>query len=439
MANSTQMEQEIRNVFKTELNTELDIDLSQQCRQAVEASQKIKNIQLKGVKDVSISQKNFVENRCVLNSILNLEMLDSLKADVKDELLSKVEQKSAIIPSVNASSTRQKVETIIENKIGLEAKLNLAKKCLQDLTANQSIENVKIKDSLNIDLTQDAVNYNKCFMDGAVEMTKGTDIDIKKETKTEAETKQTGFLASLAGSLGGLFAMPLMSLISPVVICVMLSVSSIGMSFLNEDSNSNSKKKEGAPTGLEEFVKEKPSLDPKQGADEAAKKEPGAVEQILGESSNPESPAENVQSWVGIAKSASEGIKSVTEGVKSASEGLRKAFGSRKGTNTKVGGKRQSGGGMLEQFQLFLSPQYRIYVIIIIVAFLLIVFFGKHNESSQEIRQLERMANTPVSRFGQGGNYNFVPTNVRRHTHNQHNQHNQHKKKPYPMYDPMYF
>lgn len=401
MANSSQMEQEIRNVFKTKLNTELDIDLSQQCMQAAEASQSIKNIQLKGVKDVSLNQKNFVENRCVLNSILNLDMMDQLSADVQSELLSKLEQKSPIIPSINASSQRQKVENIIETEIGLQAKLDLSKKCLQQLTANQSIENIKIKDSLNIDLTQDAVNYNKCFMDGAVDITKGTDIDLKTDTKAKTDTKQTG---GLAGLLGGLLSMPLMSLIAPVVICVLLSSASLAMGAL-------------APKGSK---KEEPKPD-----------EDADVEKAAEELTSGTNAATNAASAVKTGEKLADS-KTGRKIIQGASEALKKAFGSRKGT------KQQGGGGLLGQVGLLLSPQYRIFIVILLVAFVLMAMFGKHQSTSPEIKQLEKMANTPVSRLGTGGNYNFHPAHYHGYPSECHT-HTQHKKKPYPVYDPMYF
>lgn len=219
MANASEMEQEVRNVFKTHLQTDLDIDLSQQCIQAVDASQIMKNIKLKGVKDINFNQRSYVENQCVLNAILNLDIFDELTATVKDQLKSTLEQKGGL--SVNVSDTTQKIETIVDTKVGLDARINMAKKCLQDLTANQSIENIQIKDSMNINLTQDSVNYNKCMMESAAALTKGTDIDLEKELEATAETSQAGWdpIASIAGALAFVGMIPSILSAAGCMIC----------------------------------------------------------------------------------------------------------------------------------------------------------------------------------------------------------------------------
>lgn len=390
MVNATSMEQEIRNVFKTELNTDLDIDLTQQCKQAVEASQAMENIQLKGVKGVNLNQKNFVENRCVLNSILNLDLIDKLSANVKDQLLSQVEQKSAIIPSANTSNTRQKAETIIENKVGLDAKVNLAKKCLQDLTANQSIKNIKVTDSMDINLTQDAVNYNKCIMDGAIEIAKGTGIDITKETETKAETKQTGFLASIGGLIGGFLGGPIISGISGLVICIVISVmvALIGNMGGKKNVASESEQGEGATAPPLE------SLTQEAKAPSTSSKTTPAKQNIF-------------EQGLGLAQRVGEGVK----------------------TFQKVLGK--TGGGKGDIVFFFLRPDVRIYVLIFLVFVLAMILFGKQNFTSKEIQYIEHMNDTSSNTSSN------TPSKIEKHA--PYNTGYKRKKLPYPKYDPMYF
>lgn len=391
MANASQMQQEITNIFKTELKTNFDIDMSQQCQQAVNASQSMQNIQLSGVKDVSFNQKNFVESRCVLNSILNLDLVDKLSANVKEDLLAKLEQKGGLGPGVNTSSSSQKATTIIENKVGLDAKLNVAKKCLQNLTADQSIKNIQIKDSLNVNLTQDAVNYNTCLMDGSVQVAKENGIDISKETKTDADIKQTGIFGDLAGALGGMLSMPIISSFGGVMVCCLVVVVSMTMSSFAKGSG---EQKSDAPK-------------PPPRDDEGNIPDAPPPPRDDGDVTDPEK--ETI-------------LSNVTDAA--TDKGLD-WFKTRLGKWVARGAGKGGAKGWLSSL---LDPRIRVFIVFFLIVILIFILFGKQNNTSPEIQQLEQMsgriANNRVSGRTSGRITNQGTSRV---------------KHPYPVYDPMMF
>jgi hypothetical protein len=222
MANASKIEQEVKNVYKNELGVNLDIDLSQVCAQSTDARQMMKNIKIKGVVDAEFSQLNKVNNLCALKAILDQEMFNQLSAKSQADLFQKLQQEGGL--SVNVSDQSSKVINEIENKVNLEAAINMSKKCLTETLQTQEMSNISVADSKNIKFGQMNSGFNQCITDSAVKIATDSKVDLASVAKMKAEVKQKGF--DPLGFLGGLLGLGLLPLLSPLIIssCVVIGI-----------------------------------------------------------------------------------------------------------------------------------------------------------------------------------------------------------------------
>lgn len=226
MANASSTTQKIKTYMKNELNVDFDIDASTTCKMASDTGQLMKNIQITGGKNITLSQLSKLQNLCYAQQVLNSEQFNQLSAKAQDDIANTAKQEGGL--SVNVNNTTQDIEKKVENKFDLKTKLNMRKDCFNKVKAPQSMTNIAIQDSLNIDLTQQSDIYNKCMFDSA------TALGIKQATDAEAGTKaasvvtQKGFdpLGALTSLLGLGASGMVVSMVAPLIICII----SIGLS-----------------------------------------------------------------------------------------------------------------------------------------------------------------------------------------------------------------
>lgn len=226
MANASSTTQKLKTYMKNELNVDFDIDASTTCKMASDTGQLMKNIQITGGKNITLSQLSKLQNLCYAQQVLNSEQFNQLSAKAQDDIANTAKQEGGL--SVNVNNTTQDIEKKVENKFDLKTKLNMRKDCFNKVKAPQSMTNIAIQDSLNIDLTQQSDIYNKCMFDSA------TALGIKQATDAEAGTKaasvvtQKGFdpLGALTSLLGLGASGMVVSMVAPLIICII----SIGLS-----------------------------------------------------------------------------------------------------------------------------------------------------------------------------------------------------------------
>lgn len=240
MANASSTTQKLKTYMKNELNVDFDIDASTTCKMANDASQTMKNINIQGGKNITLSQLSKLQNLCYAQQVLNNEQFNQLSAKAQDDIQNTAKQEGGL--SVNVNDTTQDIEKKVENKFDLKTKLNMRKDCFNKVKAPQSMTDINIQDSLNIDLTQQSDIYNKCMFDTAasIGVTQATAADTS--TKSQSTLDQKGFdpIGSLL-SLGASGA--LLSLGGPLLILIISSGLSIAMSAMGG--------KKGDTTGVE--------------------------------------------------------------------------------------------------------------------------------------------------------------------------------------------
>ena len=226
MANASSTTQKLKTYMKNELNVDFDIDASTTCKMASDTGQLMKNIQITGGKNITLSQLSKLQNLCYAQQVLNSEQFNQLSAKAQDDIANTAKQEGGL--SVNVNNTTQDIEKKVENKFDLKTKLNMRKDCFNKVKAPQSMTNIAIQDSLNIDLTQQSDIYNKCMFDSAAAL------GVKQTTEAEAGTKATsvvtqkGFdpLGALTSLLGLGASGMVVSMVAPLIICII----SIGLS-----------------------------------------------------------------------------------------------------------------------------------------------------------------------------------------------------------------
>ena len=228
MANSSSTKQKLESSIKNQLGLEFDIDQSTSCNMAADAGQTMENITISGSRDVQLKQISELENLCYSTSIAKLDVFNELTAAAQNDIMKSLEQEGGI--GLNLSNTTTDVLNTIENDVGVEAKIDMSKKCLSEVQAPQVMSGITIEDAMNIDLTQESANFNKCILDSATDVAQKQGIELDATTKVTEDVTQKGWdpIASLGGLVGNVGLVALAPAItSVVVVCLSIVASSV--------------------------------------------------------------------------------------------------------------------------------------------------------------------------------------------------------------------
>lgn len=238
-ANQSNTRQKLQNSIKNELGINFDVDQSTNCKMSNDQSQEMSNISISGSKNVELKQMADVQNLCYATSVANLDVFSQLAADTQDDIMQSLKQEGGI--GLNMSDTSIDVLNQIQNKINIGLKVKATKDCLTKVNAPQSMKNITIQDAMNINLSQESSNFNKCILDTASAMAQENGVDLTAKTKVQQEVTQKGFdpLASLTSLVGGAALLGLMPIIISVSIVVISSSVLGGGALASKGSGTN--------------------------------------------------------------------------------------------------------------------------------------------------------------------------------------------------------
>jgi DNA polymerase III alpha subunit (gram-positive type) len=217
MANVSDVKQLVQNTFTNDINTQFDINLSNNCLSSTDATQTMENLKLKGVSDVDITQRNKVQNLCAFKTMLDMNIIQNLSAQAQSNLLDKLNSTVGIGAAV--SSKNQDIINTVKNTVNTKAFVDASSKCMQQALQTQKISNVSIEDSKNIKLGQINEGINSCITNAAQQVGVSTESKTTTESKAESETTLKGFdpLAALGNIFAGLASFGLIGMLSPII------------------------------------------------------------------------------------------------------------------------------------------------------------------------------------------------------------------------------
>jgi len=219
-ANASSTRQKLHNAVKNELGIDFDVDQETRCKMSVDQSQLMENISIKGSKNVELKQLSDVQNTCYSTSVANLDIFSQLAADTQNDIMQSLQQEGGI--GINISDTSVDVLNEIDNKVNVGLKVKAAKDCLSQVQAPQVMAGIKIEDAMNINLSQESSNFNKCILDTVTEMAQTNGIELESTNKVKQEVTQKGW--DPIASLSGLVGTSLLLAFSPIVISVVIVV-----------------------------------------------------------------------------------------------------------------------------------------------------------------------------------------------------------------------
>ena len=227
MANVSDVKQLVQNNFTNDINTEFDINLSNNCLSSTDATQTIANLKIQGATDVDITQRNNVQNLCAFKTMLDMNIIQNLSAQAQSGLLDKLNSTVGIGAAV--SSKNQDIINNIKNSVNTKAFIDASSKCIQQSLQTQNIKNVTVQDSKNIKIGQINNGINSCISNAAQSVGVSTETKTTTESKAESESTLKGFdpLASLGNLFGGLAAFGILGALSPIIsicCCILLCV-----------------------------------------------------------------------------------------------------------------------------------------------------------------------------------------------------------------------
>lgn len=227
MANVSDVKQMVQNNFTNDINTEFDINLSNNCLSSTDATQTMQNLKLQGVSDVDIAQRNNVQNYCAFKTLLDMNIIQSMTAQAQSGLLDKLNSTVGIGAAV--SSKNQDIINNVKNTVNTKAFIDASSKCIQQSLQSQNIKNVSIQDSKNVKLGQINNGINSCIADAAQKVGVSSETKTTTESKAESESTLKGFdpLAALGNIFSGLATMGILGALSPVIsicCCILLCV-----------------------------------------------------------------------------------------------------------------------------------------------------------------------------------------------------------------------
>lgn len=226
MANASATKTKIETEIKNQIDQNFELDFSQNCDSAIDASQNISDIEIVGSRDVAINQVNQALSLCQAKQILDMELLTKLSAQTQQDIVKSLEQEGGI--GINVSETNSEMLNKVKNEVGIDAYIDLSQKCLQSVDASQNISNVRIEDAQNIDISQANQAFNKCLADNKASLASEHGLDFEAGQALDLQETQTGWdpIASISGVLAGLGMFALIPFIGCGVVCVLVSVAS---------------------------------------------------------------------------------------------------------------------------------------------------------------------------------------------------------------------
>lgn len=238
MANASSTSQKLQTSIKNELGVDFDVNAGNDCKMSADASQVMKNITIKGSKGVNISQLSTLQNMCYAKSVLDNQFFNKLSLQAQDDILSSAQQEPGFLPSLAVSQSTIDIQKQVESKMDLKSKIDMQKKCFAQLKAPQSMSDINIQDSLNIDLSQQSENYNKCIFDSAGTQITGQEQTTQTNTSSKSATTQKGTtLDSLVSALASGPIVLISSAIVPISIIIISSVLMMSMAPKGGDQN----------------------------------------------------------------------------------------------------------------------------------------------------------------------------------------------------------
>jgi hypothetical protein len=225
MANASATKTKIQTSIQNEIDQNFELDLSTQCDSYIDASQNLDGITIVGSRDVAINQMNEALSLCQAKAVLDMELFQKLSAQAKQDIVKSVEQEGGI--GINVSETNSEMLNEVKNKVGIDAYIDMSKKCLQEVDASQNISNVRIEDAQNIDISQSNKAFNKCLFDDKASISQKYDLDLDVGQKLDLKESQKGWdiIGSFFTGLGNL-------IIIPIAVCgLILILSCVGSSY----------------------------------------------------------------------------------------------------------------------------------------------------------------------------------------------------------------
>lgn len=217
-----------RQKLETSINNQTDInfsvDQSTNCDMAADASQTMEDIRISGSANIELKQVQDIQNLCYAQSVAKLGAFNQLAADVQNDILQSMQQEGGI--GINVSDTNVEAITKIKNETGVDMELDATKKCLAQVSLPQFMGGITIEDSKNVNLSQEASNFNKCMFDTAADIAQETGIDLESKTDVEQQVSQKGWdpIASIGGLFGSAALLALAPAIMSIVVIILSSV-----------------------------------------------------------------------------------------------------------------------------------------------------------------------------------------------------------------------